>query len=211
MNAKNELFVINQIENYAIFTLDDYGQIASWNRGARRIIGYEEEEVIGLPGSIIFTPEDLMRLEPEREMREVITKGLVETRRWHIGKYGIRFWAESSLTPLRNDGEEITGFVKVLRAENNQHKPGEENDRFFTRAINLFIVRFDGQIERVNPAFIRALELGDEELPSTNIFDLVHPDDRTATEFEFSKLTYGQSIRNITLRFSLENGSSKLV
>src|SRR5262245_42239755 len=180
MISKNDLLVINQIENYAIFTLDDYGQIVSWNRGARRLTGYEEEEVIGLPGSIIFTQEDVRRLEPEREMRDVITNGLVETRRWHIGKYGIRFLAESTLTPLRNDGEEITGFVKVLRAENNQHKPGEENEQFFTHAINLFIVSFDGQIKRVNPAFLRALKLSHDDLPSTNIFDLVHPDDRAA-------------------------------
>jgi PAS domain S-box-containing protein len=212
MISKNELLVINQIETYAIFTLDGYGKVASWNKGARRLIGYEEGEVIGLPGSIIFTPEDLRRLEPEREMRDVITKGLVETRRWHIGKYGMRFWAESSLTLLRNDAEEINGFVKVLREENNQHKTYEENERFLTNAINLFcIVGFDGQIKRVNPAFTRALEMGSTDLPSTDIFDLIHPDDRAATEVKFSRLTYGQPINNLSLRFTTENGSSKLL
>jgi signal transduction histidine kinase len=165
-----------------------------------------------LPGSIIFIPEDLRRLEPEREMRDVVTKGLVETRRWHIGKYGMRFWAESSLTPIRNDAEEINGFVKVLREENNQRKLCEENERFLTHAINLFcIVGFDGQIKRVNPAFTLALEMGSEDLPSTNIFDLIHPDDRAATEVKFSNLTYGQTIKNISLHFSTENDSSKLI
>jgi PAS domain S-box-containing protein len=126
MIEKNELLVINQIENYAILTIDGCGQIASWNKGARRLIGYEEEEVIGLPVSIIFTPEDVRQFEPEREMHDGITKGLVETKRWHIGKYGMRFWAESSLSPLRNESEEITGFIKILRAENYTNKPGEE-------------------------------------------------------------------------------------
>ena len=126
MIEKNDLLVINQIENYAILTLDGYGKIASWNKGARHLIGYEEEEVIGLPVSVIFTPEDVRQLEPEREMHDGITKGLVETKRWHIGKYGMRFWADSSLSPLRNDSEEITGFIKVLRAENYYNKPGEE-------------------------------------------------------------------------------------
>src|SRR5262245_12919648 len=212
MISKNELLVINQIESYAIFTLDGKGQIASWNKGARRLIGYEEKEVIGLPGSIIFTPEDLSRLEPEREMRDVVTKGLVETRRWHMGKYGIRFWAESSLSPLRDHGEKITGFVKVLRAENDQLTPSEESEQFFNNAINLFcIVNFDGKIKRVNPAFIQALDPGDDDLSSANIFDLVHPDDRAAIEVEFSKLVQGQSIKNIALRFSHRNGKSKLL
>jgi PAS domain S-box-containing protein len=212
MISKQELFVINQIETYAIFTLDGYGKIVSWNKGARRLIGYEEEEVIGLPGSIIFTPEDLRCLEPEREMRDVITKGFVETRRWHIGKYGLRFWAESSLAPLRNEGKEIDGFVKVLREENKQHKPSEENERFFTHDYNSFcIVNFDGQIIRANPAFIRAVGLGPENLLATNLFDLIHSDDRAAIKVEFSKLTRGQCIKNITLHFSIENGPSNLI
>jgi PAS domain S-box-containing protein len=209
---RDEILVINQIENYAIFTLDGYGQIVSWNKGARRLIGYEEAEVIGLPGSVIFTPEDVMRLEPEKEMREATRKGLVETGRWHIGKYGMRFWAESSLTPLRNDKEEITGFVKVLRAENSHNKAVESNGPFFTHAIDLFcIVSLDGQIKCVNPAFIRALELSDEEMPSVNIFDLVHPDDRATVETEFSCLMKGQSIKNTEYLFSHENGSGKLL
>ncbi|MCI0661410.1 MAG: PAS domain S-box protein [Acidobacteria bacterium] len=210
MKLKDEFLVINQIENYAIFTLDGYGQIASWNKGARRLIGYEEEEVIGLPGSIVFTPEDVIRLEPEKEMREATKKGVFETRRWHIGKYGMRFQAESSLTTLRNDKEEITGFVKVMRDENNHHKNAEEDGRFFKNAIDLFcIVSLDGQIKRVNPAFLRTLEPATEELPSTNIFELVHPDDRDEVEAEFSKLMRGQPSKNIKHRFSIENGSSK--
>ena len=210
MTLKDELLVINQIENYAIFTLDGYGQIASWNKGAQRLIGYEEEEVIGLPGSIVFTPEDVIRLEPEKEILEATKKGMFETRRWHIGKYGMRFQAESSLTTLRNDLGEITGFVKVLRGENNHQKNAEEDGRFFTHAIDLFcIVSLDGQIKRVNPAFIHTLEPTTEELPSTNIFELVHPDDRDEVEVEFSKLMRGQPIKNIKHRFSVENGSSK--
>jgi len=212
MKAKDELLVINQIENYAIFTLDGYGQIASWNKGARRLTGYEEEEVIGLPGSIVFTPEDVRRLEPEREMREATKKGEFETGRWHIGKFGMPFWAESSMTPLRNDGGEITGFVKVLRAENNHDKPGEEIGRFFTYALDLFcIVTFDGQIKHVNPAFIRALEVTTEVMPSNTIFDLIHPDDRAAVKTEFSKLATGQAIKDIKHHISIENGSAKLL
>jgi PAS domain S-box-containing protein len=211
MITKDELLVINQIENYAIFTLDDYGQIASWNKGAQSLTGYEEEEVIGLPGSIIFTPEDVIRLEPEKEMREATKKGLVETRRLHIGKYGKCFWAESSLIPLRNNGEKITGFVKVLRAENNKDKIGEEKGRFFSHSIDLFcIVSFNGQIKCVNPAFIRALKTAGGEMPLTTIFDLIHPDDRAAVEVEFSKLITGQSINNVRHRFSFGNGTTKL-
>jgi PAS domain S-box-containing protein len=211
MVSKDELLVINQIENYAIFTLDDYGQIASWNQGAQCLTGYEAEEVIGLPGSIIFTPEDVIRLEPEKEMREATLKGVVETRRLHIGKHGKCFWAESSLIPLRNNGEKITGYVKVLRGQNNQDKIGEEKGRFFTHSIDLFcIVRFNGHLKCVNPAFIRALKPAGGEMPLTTIFELIHPDDRAVLEAEFLKLMSGQSINNVKHRFSSGNGITKL-
>jgi len=42
----NALF-IEQIKDYAIFTTDANGFITTWNKGAERLKGYKEEEIIG--------------------------------------------------------------------------------------------------------------------------------------------------------------------
>ncbi|MCI0389617.1 MAG: PAS domain-containing protein [Acidobacteria bacterium] len=215
-----ESLVINSIEDYAIFMLDHDAHILSWNKGARRLLGYEEAEVIGLPGSIVFTPEDLRRGEPEIELREAINKGLIEIKRWHRGKDGMCFWANSSLTTLRNDEGEITGFIKVLREETSQGHLDKETSRFFTHTLDILcIVSIDGHLKRVNPAFIRALDLTDGEVLEetlsnegylvTTIFDLIHPDDRALAEAEFKQLAIGKPINNLENRFRLKGGSYK--
>lgn len=47
--------VIEQVEDYAIFTLDEAGRVSTWNRGAERVLGYFEEEALGEPGALIFS------------------------------------------------------------------------------------------------------------------------------------------------------------
>jgi PAS domain S-box-containing protein len=39
--------VENDIKDYAIFLTDTNSRVINWNRGAERILGYTEDEVIG--------------------------------------------------------------------------------------------------------------------------------------------------------------------
>src|SRR5690606_3107992 len=51
--------VIESATEYAIVTLDWARRITGWNSGAERMLGYAEAEVLGRPGDIFFTPEDV--------------------------------------------------------------------------------------------------------------------------------------------------------
>lgn len=64
----NERFrlLVEDVKDYAIFTLDPNGYVNSWNLGAERILGYQEAEIIGQSGSCIFTSEDLQRGEDKK-------------------------------------------------------------------------------------------------------------------------------------------------
>jgi hypothetical protein len=59
---------IERATGYAILTKDLEGRVTRWNPGARRILGYEETEILGHLGEIIFTPEDRAARAPEIEM-----------------------------------------------------------------------------------------------------------------------------------------------
>jgi len=39
--------MVDGVSDYAIFTLDADGHVASWNTGAERIKGYRADEIIG--------------------------------------------------------------------------------------------------------------------------------------------------------------------
>jgi PAS domain S-box-containing protein len=112
---EGEMFrlLVENVKDYAILLVDPQGKVVSWSKGAERLLGYTEKEIIGQPISILFTPEDIARGEVEREMRTAIEKGRGEDDRWHIRKNGSRFWCSGVLTPLK-DGT-LRGFAKIMR------------------------------------------------------------------------------------------------
>ncbi|MDZ8104932.1 MAG: PAS domain S-box protein [Nostoc sp. DedQUE12a] len=107
--------MVESAKDYAIFTLDLNGIIASWNSGAQKLLGYTETEAIGRDARIIFTPEDNEQKQAEWEMQTALTQERAENERWHLRKDGTQFWASGLMMPLQNEAGHIQGFVKILQ------------------------------------------------------------------------------------------------
>src|SRR5687768_10455555 len=60
--------LIESTTDYAIFMLDPEGRVASWNPGAKRIKGYEADEIIGRHFSTFYTPEAIASGWPQHEL-----------------------------------------------------------------------------------------------------------------------------------------------
>ncbi|MBV9505918.1 MAG: PAS domain S-box protein [Acidobacteriia bacterium] len=103
------------VRDYAIFMTDPQGKVVSWGRGAERILGYKEAEILGTDSALVFTPEDRERGEPELEIQTALRDGRAEDERWHLRKDGSRFFASGVLTPLWRSENELRGFAKVMR------------------------------------------------------------------------------------------------
>jgi PAS domain S-box-containing protein len=117
--------MVESVEDYAIFTMNNDGLIETWNIGAERLFGYREEEIIGEHGKIIFTPADRRRGIPANELRTAHAEGSAEDERWHIRKDGTRFYASGVLTALR-ESDVVTGYVKIARDLTEQKRAAEE-------------------------------------------------------------------------------------
>src|ERR1051326_5564601 len=93
-NAREQLrlmeLIHENVRDYAIFTTDVNGHVASWNVGAERMLGYREGEIIGQKCDMIFTPEDREAGAPEREKETARRTGRAEDERWHMRKDGSR-------------------------------------------------------------------------------------------------------------------------
>jgi two-component system CheB/CheR fusion protein len=107
--------VIDSLQDYSIFTLDNEFNINSWSSGSTKIFGYETEEVIGEPFDIIFTEEDLKNAIPKIEIETALKEGRATDNRWHIAKDKSLFYAYGVVFPLIGSGGEMLGFVKILR------------------------------------------------------------------------------------------------
>lgn len=115
--------------DYAIITFDKRGIVTTWNTGAEQITGFKADEMIGNPADLIFTTEDRAAHIPQKEFLIAINTGRAADYRWHLRKGGNRFWADGVMTPIFNEHNEHTGYVKILRdvterkiAEVDMHK-----------------------------------------------------------------------------------------
>lgn len=107
--------IIDSLQDYSIFTLDLQLNINSWSSGSSNIFGYDTDEVIGRPFSIIFTPEDIQHGIPAAEIETSMKEGRAVDNRWHLCKDGSLFFAYGLVFPLIGiDGEQL-GYVKILR------------------------------------------------------------------------------------------------
>jgi len=202
----------NDVRDYAIFLTDTESRIINWNRGAERILGYREDEVLGESAFILFTPEDRAAKVPELEVATALASGRAEDERWHIRRDKTRFWASGILTPVHDEGSVLVGFIKVMRDMTEKRRLEQERDRFFTLSMDLLcIVHLDGYFVRTNPTFEKVLGYSEEELRNRSIFDLLHPDDRQAGITEYEKLRAGEPTKSLENRFRCKNGGYKWV
>lgn len=107
--------LIDAVQDYAIFMLDPTGQVTSWNSGARKIKGYEVDEIVGRHFSIFYTPEDVAADKPARELALATAHGKAEDQGWRVRRDGSRFWADVTITAVRDSSGELRGFAKVTR------------------------------------------------------------------------------------------------
>jgi PAS domain S-box-containing protein len=107
--------LVEGVEDYAIYSMDPQGVVASWNAGARRIKGYSAKEIIGENFSRFYTPEDVKRGLPAKVLQTAREEGHYTGEGWRVRKDGSRFWSNVVVTALRDDAGNIIGFSKITR------------------------------------------------------------------------------------------------
>jgi PAS domain S-box-containing protein len=131
-------FLIDAVQDYAMFLLSPIGEIRSWNRGADRILGYTAKEAIGTHFSRLYTDEDLAIDKPGNELRTAASVGRVEDEAWRIRKDGSRFWANTVITAIRDEGGNLRGFAKVTR-DLSERREAEERLRQSEEMFRLLV------------------------------------------------------------------------
>lgn len=129
--------LLSDIQDYAIVALDDSGRILTWNVGAARMFGYAEDEVMGRPIDILFTPEDVAAGVPARERQQAAETGRASEDRWHRRKDGSRFWGSGALTASHDRDGLPRSFVKVLRDFTDRRRAQEDLTEAYERERNI--------------------------------------------------------------------------
>ncbi|MHB1558144.1 MAG: ATP-binding protein [Isosphaeraceae bacterium] len=150
--------ILDSVRDYAIFSLDEQGRVATWNRGAERVFGYTEEEIIGRHVGVLFTPEDRAAGIPERQLEATVAAGSAGDDRWLVRKDGSRFFVSGSLTPIRDGSGFVKGFSTVAR-DITEWKRAEEALREVDRRKDEFLAILSHELRNPIAAIRSAVEL----------------------------------------------------
>ena len=212
----------------AIIATTPEGVITQFNPAAEQALGYKAAEMVGIHTPKVFhLPAEIAARAAELSTelgREVapgfevfIAKartGLPETREWsYVRKDGSRFPVLLSVSTLRDEQGEITGFLGMARdlSEQKAMKAAqEERNRFFELSAELLcIASTDGSFKRVNPTFTKVLGYSEAELIGTPYMEIVHPDDVQSVMREVEKLTKGEQTIDFDSRLRTKSGEWK--
>ena len=107
---------LEQIKDYAIFTMDADCKATSWNQGVKQVLGFDEEEFIGHDiRKLIFTHEAQAAGIPETEFSLAALDRSASDDRWMMRKGGETFWASGITTSIRDQHDHLIGYSKVMR------------------------------------------------------------------------------------------------
>jgi PAS domain S-box-containing protein len=107
--------LVEGVSEYAIFMLDANGRVATWNSGAERIKGYTAAEIIGQHFSTFYPEEARASGWPDHELQVAAEKGSFVDNGWRLRKDGTTFWANVTITSLRDDTGHLFGYTKLTR------------------------------------------------------------------------------------------------
>lgn len=109
---KSILFSADQ----AIMVVDENERFIAWNKGAEKIFGYKEEEIIGKPSSILFPLGDKYVKERDRiieDARKIGHSSIVETER--VKKNGEFITVRLSVSRLPSANGEYVGRSIIIK------------------------------------------------------------------------------------------------
>ena len=107
--------MIAEVEDYAIILLDQAGNILNWNKGAKKIKGYDQAEIIGKNFRTFYLEQDRNNQLPEQLLAEAVKNNKATHEGWRLRKDGSQFWGSIVITALHNEEGNVTGFSKVTR------------------------------------------------------------------------------------------------
>ncbi len=175
--------------DFAVCMLDSDGVVRNWSKGAERVEGYTAGEIVGMPFSCFFTPEDRAVGVPAEALRVVRASGRWESEGWRVRKDGSRFRALAVMDAVYDAAGTVAGFVATTR-EITERKAAEdrlgESERRFGMLVAgihdyaIFMLDPDGIVSNWNAGAERFKGYTAEEIVGKHFSCFYIPEERAA-------------------------------
>src|SRR5579863_4258015 len=169
-------FITNILESsteYSVIAKDLNGGILLWNEGARRLYGYEPEEVVGKANSsILHAPEDVAAGLPQQIMRAALDHGKWEGTLTRQRKNGEKFTARLVLTPRRDPNGKPIGFLLISKDISDEIRLTQYARSLIEASVDpLVTISPEGKITDVNEATVKVTGAVREKLIGADFAD----------------------------------------
>ncbi len=166
-------FITNILESsteYSVIAKDLEGNILLWNEGARRLYGYEPDEVVGKANSsILHIPEDVRAGVPHQILQEALAQGKWEGTLGRSRKNGERFPARVVITPRYGPGGDPIGFLLMSKDISDEIRLTQYARSLIEASLDpLVTISPEGKITDVNEATVKVTGVAREKLVGTD-------------------------------------------
>ncbi len=175
----------------AMMSVDLKGRFEFWNRGAKDLLGYDREEVLGRDYHMIV-PEELY--EEADGMREAaLQEGHVRFVTSRLRKDGTHVPVDMTLTVIKDDEGNPTGIAGSLKDLSEKRRLEEDYKNLFENATDgISLTDREGKLLLFNSRLVEITGYTEKELKEIHLLDLVHPKDREkVASYDRERLTGG--------------------
>ncbi|WP_084360526.1 PAS domain-containing sensor histidine kinase [Hydrogenophaga palleronii] len=109
--------MVDAIQDYCIYFVDENGGITDWTESAQRLHGHTRSQIMGRSYEVLLCGDNAGEdeVDPGQVLRLAKAHGQWETRGWRLREDGSRFWAHTVLTALRNEAGDLQGLSSITR------------------------------------------------------------------------------------------------
>ena len=101
---------VDSLTDYAIVMLDANGRILTWNAGARALLGYSSDEIVGRAYSDLHTKSDNLLGKADTALKDALQWGRHDAMGRLVRKDGSRVEARVVVRPLSDSWQRLVGF-----------------------------------------------------------------------------------------------------
>jgi PAS domain S-box-containing protein len=205
-------FIANILESsteYSVIAKDLTGKILLWNEGARRLYGYEPDEVVGKANSsILHLPQDVKAGVPQQIMQAALDRGKWEGTLTRQRKNGDQFTARVVITPRRDPSGKPVGFLLISKDISDEIRLTEYARSLIEASLDpLVTISPKGKITDVNEATVKVTGAVREKLIGTDFANYFTESEKAREGYQqaFAKgfvTDYPLTIRHIDGRLS---------
>ena len=158
--------ILESSTEYSVIANDLTGKILLWNEGARRLYGYEPDEVVGIANSsILHAPREVSADVPQQIMQAALEQGKWEGTLTRQRKSGEQFTGRVVITPRHDPSGKPMGFLLISKDISDEIRLTQYARSLIEASVDpLVTISPEGKITDVNEATVKVTGAAREKL-----------------------------------------------